>query len=120
MLSTFEIFLNAGATIILLPLAIQSLVTRALPPEPTFMGRLYRADPYVARVGDIFLLSLCGTALAKLALHFGYIDMGLKDRTEIITHMPFLILLVVYMTLLIRAWCKLRRTNRDGATSTSQ
>jgi hypothetical protein len=109
MLSTWEIILNSCVVVLLLPLAVQSLITRRLPPERSFLGKLYRADPYLPIVNDIFLIALSCTCMGRLALHFGLIDLSRKSTVDTVTAAPFIVLLFLFFGFLIRAGIRLRR-----------
>lgn len=113
MLSTYEVILNSFV-VLLFPLAVHSLITRTPRPEKMPLGRLYRADPNLPLVSDLFLLSLCFSCMGRLGLHFGLIEPSLKDYVLWVTGVPFVALLVIFLGLLISAGLKLRRASKTG------
>ena len=113
MLSSVEVVLHA-IVIFLIPQAVFSLFTRALPADTTLLGRIYRADPRLLVVNNLFLLSLGVVAIGRLGLHFGLIDPKLGPRVELFTEIPFMILLVVSLGFLVRACLKLRRDAKSN------
>jgi hypothetical protein len=114
MLSTPELLLNSFVAL-LLPLAIYSLLTGALPNPKTWLGRLYRMDRVLPVVSDLFLIMVCAASIVRLALHIGFITDVMRDRLEPVINVPFLVLLVLFLALLTRAFMKLRRTPTDPA-----
>lgn len=115
MLSPFEIALYGFVTL-LLPLAAFALVTGAQPPENTWFSKYYKAEKYLHPCSNLFLLTVCANAIARLAFHFGLIDAATKDNLGPIIGVPFFVLLVAVLALWIRAHLKLRRTG-NGATT---
>lgn len=113
MLTTVEVYIYASV-LFLLPLVVHSLFKGTPPPRETWLGRFYEVEKNLLIAGNLFLLALCATAIAKLALHFGYIDRAFEDRVELLTGMPFMALLVIYLAFWIRAWIKLRRLRSSG------
>jgi hypothetical protein len=106
MLSTLDIVLHS-IVLVFIPLAIRSLMTRELPPESTYLGRVFRADPNLIVVNSLFLLALCLSSLYRLGVHFGLI--GRAQGIELVAHIPFMVLLVVFLAMLVRAMMRLRR-----------
>lgn len=106
MLSTLDVVLHS-IVLIFIPLAIRSLMTRELPPEGTYLGRLFRTDPNLIVVNSLFLLALCLSSLYRLGAHFGLIDRA--QGLELVAHIPFMVLLVVFLAMLARAMMRLRR-----------
>jgi len=113
MLSTTQLVLNALA-VLLLPFVILSLALRDPPADGTFLGRLYRTDRNLHLVSDLFLLALCLTCLVNLGLHFGVIDIGKRDLLAILTGVPFMSLLLIYLGLLVRAARRLHNRNASS------
>lgn len=114
MLSTIEVVLNSFV-FILLPLAIHSMITRRLPPQSTWLGKVYGADPHLLLVSNLFLLSVCASSLVRLAAHFGIVGRRLQTPLEIAVGIPFFALMVVFLVMLVRAGLKVRRTAKSGA-----
>ncbi len=109
MLSNTEVVINLFV-LFLLPLTVHSLITGRLPPEGTLLGRLYRANPRLHLASDLFLLALCFTCLGRLALHFNVINAAHKETVNMVTGIPFAILLVIFLGLLVNAGLRLRRS----------
>ncbi len=114
MLTTIEVILFS-AVLFLLPLVVYSLATGSPTPTNGPLARFYAVERHLSLCGNLFLLALCATAIGKLALHFGYVDMDLADRVEFLTTVPFMILLCAFLALWIRAAIKLRRMGKSGA-----
>lgn len=114
MLSTFEVAIYSFV-LLLTPLAIFSLIRGSPPPSFGPLSKFYRAEKYLNVVGNLFVLSICASALGKLALHFGFIDMSAADRVEFWTSIPLLSLLLIYLGLWVRAALKVRRLGGNGA-----
>lgn len=108
MLTTADIVLHC-IVLVFIPLSIHSLMTRQLPPESTFLGRLFRTDPNLIVVNSLFLLALCLASLYRLGVHFGLIPPSLVPRLELAAHIPFAVLLVVFLAMFVRAMLRLRR-----------
>jgi hypothetical protein len=106
MLATADIILHS-IVLVFIPLSIHSLMTRQLPPESTFLGRLFRTDPNLIVVNSLFLLALCLASLYRLGMHFGAI--GQVPGLELAAHIPFMVLLVVFLAMFVRAMLRLRR-----------
>jgi len=115
MLSNVEIALY-GFVAVLLPLAAFALITGAEPPENTWLSKYYRAEKYLYPCGNLFLLTVCANAIARLAFHFGFIDPGLNERLAPAIAVPFFVLLVAFLALWVRAYLKVRRDG-NGATT---
>ena len=108
MLGTVDIILHS-IVLLFIPLAIHSLVTRQLPPEGTFLGRLFRTDPNLIVVNGLFLLALCLASLYRLGIQLGVIGQGRVPGLELMAHVPFMVLLVVFFAMIMRAMLRLRR-----------
>lgn len=113
MLSTADVILHC-IVLIFIPLALYSLFARNLPAENTFLGRLFRTDPNLIVVNNLFLLALCVVSLYRLGVHLGYIGPSLKQPLELLSHAPFAVLLVVFLAMFVRAMLRLRRSAHDG------
>jgi hypothetical protein len=109
MLSTLDLIINGFVAVVLLPIVLVSLFTGSKPPENTFFSKYYHADKHLMLVGNVFLLAVCATAVAKLALHFGAIDAPTEETVSNWIGIPFLLLLVVFLAMLIRAVLRVRR-----------
>jgi hypothetical protein len=114
MLGPLDLAIYGFVAVILLPIVLVSLFTGSKPPENTFFTKYYRAETHLMLVGNIFLLAVCSTAIVKLALHFGAIDAGQETTITNWINLPFLLLLVLFLVMLIRAVLKVRR---DGTTA---
>jgi len=112
MLTTFEVLLY-GLVILLLPLVVHSLTTGSKPPEKSWFARYYRIEKHLNLAGNLFLLALCANAVARLGLHFGYIDAGAQDRVALAVGIPFAVTLLAFLGLWIRAALKLRRLDKN-------
>jgi hypothetical protein len=113
MLSTPEIVIYAFV-LVLIPLALFSLMRGSPPPAFGPLTKFYHAEKYLNVVGNLFVLSICAHALGKLALHFGIIEMSAADQVELVTSIPLLSLLVIYLGLWVRAGLKIRRLGGNG------
>ena len=114
MLSTIEVVMNSFV-VILLPLAVHSMITRTLPPQTTWLGKLYAANPHLLLVSNLFLLAVCMSSLARLGFHFGLVDRNLQGMVDLAVGVPFFILLMVFLVMLIKAGLQLRRAAKNGA-----
>jgi hypothetical protein len=97
-----------------LPLTLWSLATGSKPPAHGVLRKLYAAQMHLMLTGNVFLLLVCATAVNNLARHFGLIDAA---RAQIIGDwlmVPFLVLLVAFLVLLIRAYLKVRGASTAG------
>ena len=108
MLSTIEVAMNSFV-VILLPLTVYSMITRTLPPQTTWLGKIYGANPHLLLVSNLFLLSVCLSSLVRLAVHFRLVGMRLQTPLEIAAGVPFITLMVVFLVMLVRAGLKVRR-----------
>jgi hypothetical protein len=109
MLSTIELVLNSFV-VVLLPLTVYSMITKALPPQTTWLGRIYGADTRLLLVSNLFLLAVCLSCLVRLAIHFGVVGKSLQIPLEITVGVPFFALMAVFLVMLVRAGFKVRRT----------
>lgn len=113
MLSTVELVLNSFV-VVLLPLTVYSMVTKALPPPTTWLGRIYAADARLLLVSNLFLLAVCVSSLVRLALHFGLLSKRLQTPLELAIGVPFFVLMVTFLVMLVRAGLKVRRAAANG------
>jgi hypothetical protein len=109
MLTTLELLINGFVALVVLPLAIASLATGSKPPENTIITKYYRAETHLMLIGNLLLLAVGATAIAKLAQHFGVIDADLGVRLDMWTFVPLMVLVVVFLALFARAYMKVRR-----------
>jgi hypothetical protein len=114
MLSTVELVMNSFV-VILLPLTVYSMITRTLPPQTTWLGKIYAADARLLLVSNLFLLAVCLSCLVRLATHFGVIGRWLRAPLEIAVGVPFFVLMIVFLAMLVRAGGKVRRAAGTGA-----
>jgi hypothetical protein len=112
MLSTLELFIYGFVVLAILPLTVLSLLTGSKPPENTFFTRYYRAERHLMPVGNLFLLALCATAIARLLQQFGVVDSGTAQDLDLWIQVPFFILFFVFLGLFIRAIVKVRRAEK--------
>jgi hypothetical protein len=114
MLTTIELVLNSFV-VVLLPLTVYSMITRTLPPQTTWLGKVYGADPHLLLVSNLFLLAVCLSSLVRLAIHFGLVGKRLQTPLEIAIGVPFFVLMIVFLVMLVRAGLKVRRAAGTGA-----
>jgi hypothetical protein len=114
MLSTLELFINGFVAFAVLPLAVASLATGSKPPEHSIFSKYYGAERHLTLIGNVLLLSVGATAIARLAKHFGVIGAALGDRLDTWLSVPLMALVVVFMTFMIRAVLKVRRAEKAG------
>jgi hypothetical protein len=115
MLSTLEVVIYAAALLVLLPLLLYELLARPGVPESSWLAKYYRAERYLNLAADLFLLAIGATAVAKLGLHFGYIDASVSDRLMFATGLAFGVTILAFLGLFIRAALKVHR--RSGTHS---
>lgn len=106
---TNAMLLVNGFVVLLLPMVAISMVRGTLPPDTTWLGRLYRIDPRLPLVSNLFVLALGSTALVRLGAHFGLLDATGRRLAEDVTGTAFVMLWCAYSFLMIRAALKLRR-----------
>ncbi len=111
MLGPFELVLNS-AVVLLLPIVIASLISGSKPPETGIFTKYYRAQKNLMFVGNLFLLSICAHAIARLAAHFGLIGEAAMDALMLPLGLPFFALLVAFGVLWFMAVLKIRRDGR--------
>ncbi len=114
MLTTLQVILNS-VVCLLFPLVLHSLATGSPAPTGGPLAKFYAAERHLNLCGNLFLLALCAVAIGNLGLHFGYIDMGLADRVELVTTVPFMTLFFAYLAFWISAAIKVRRMSKSGA-----
>lgn len=110
MLTTFDLVICGFLALVLLPLAVSSLIAGSPPPPHNmFIAKYYQAEPRLMLVSNLFLLTVCATAIHKLATHFGLLSQSMSDSLELWIGVPFFILLVGFLGLFIKAFLKVRR-----------
>lgn len=109
MFTSLELLINSFVALVILPLAISSMIGGSRPPENTVLTKYYHAEPRLMLASNVFLLSVCATAIAKLAQHFGYLGAGQAAQLEPWLSVPLMVLLVVFLTMAVKAWLKVRR-----------
>jgi hypothetical protein len=108
MLSTFEVFIYA-CSFALLPLALYSLATGSKAPQNSWLTKYYAAERCLGPTGDVMLVVLCVGNIAKLAIHISHVAPISSDHLAALLSSPFMILVVAYWVLWIRALKKVRR-----------
>jgi hypothetical protein len=109
MLSTFEIAIYATVLVLLLPMLLYASFAGSGVPESSRLAKYYRAERYLNFAGNLFLLAICATAIARLGLHFGYINASVSDRLMLVIGVAFGVTLLAYLALWVRAALKVRR-----------
>lgn len=112
MLSPIELAIHGFLAVVLLPIVVWSLLNGSRPP-PGSVGKYYVAEPYLNLTGNVMVLALCLSAIAKLGVHFGYIDPDLGTLLAGWTGVPFAVLVITYLVLWVRAILKVRRSRAD-------
>jgi len=107
MLSTLDIVVYSVVLPVVLPLAIYSLVTGSRPPEHSFFSKYYSVEKNLMLVGNLFLLAVSATAASRLALHLGTFDIDVATAIDQWIALPFMILLVSFLTMFVRAASKI-------------
>ena len=113
-LSPIEVAIN-GFALLLLPLVLFSLLRGSPPPQLGRLSKYYQAEPWLNFVGDLFLLTICAQAAARLARQFGFIDDHTIEMLAIPLGAPFAILFFVYVAFWIRAYRKHNSQNGSAA-----
>jgi len=103
MLTTLDIVVYSVVLPVVLPLAIYSLATGSRPPEHSFFSKYYSFEKHLMLVGNLFLLAVCATAAARLTLHFGYFGIDMATAIDQWIALPFMVLLVGFLTMFVRA-----------------
>lgn len=98
MLSTFQIVINVFLALVLFPIVVRSLLTGSEAPNGP-IAKYYAAVPYLARTGDLMLIALCLLSIVSLAGHFGVIRTDAASSLIFWIDKPFLLILVVYLSL---------------------
>lgn len=112
MLSTSEIILYGAWVLILLPIALISLYRGPQQAEKTIFAAYYRAQPRLNLFGNLFLLTLCWRAMAKLGQHFGVLSAERAVSVLGWIDAAFLVLLLIVLCLMVMAVFKVWRTRR--------
>ena len=91
------------------------MISRALPPQTTWLGKIYGADTRLLLVSNLFLLAVCVSSLVRLTIHFGLVGKRLQALLEIAVGVLFFALMAVFLVMLVRAGLKARRTAGTGS-----
>ncbi|MCC7253966.1 hypothetical protein [Hyphomicrobium sp.] len=110
MLTTLQLVICGFVAFVVFPLALRSLFTGSKPPEGS-LRKYYAAESYLNFTGDLMLVALSLLAITSLAQHFGVIDTDLGMRLSDWITVPFMILLLAYLVLWVRAMLKVRRSD---------
>jgi len=108
MLSTFELVINVFLVVFLFPIVIWSLLRGSPTPAGT-LAKYYEAEPYLNLTGNVMLVVLCCSSIARLARHFGYIGADLATLLGGWIGVPLAVLVLAFLVLWIRAILKVRR-----------
>lgn len=111
MLSNLELFFSGFAVLLILPLTVASLLSGSPPPPKSALSRYYEAQPRLMLAGNIFLLTVCASAVLRLAEHFGYLDAAGVEAIEPWIMVPFFITMLAFLGMFISAILKVRRAN---------
>jgi protein-S-isoprenylcysteine O-methyltransferase Ste14 len=112
MMTTFDLVVSGFVALVVLPLAISSLIAGSPPPPLNmFVTKYYVAEPRLMLVSNLFLLAVCATAVHRLATHFGFLSESTSNSLELWIGVPFLILLLAFLGLFIKAILKVRRAD---------
>ncbi len=114
MLSTFELLINGFVAFAVLPLALASLATGSKPPEHSVFGKYYRAEMHLMLLGNLLLLSVGATAIAKLLTHFEFVSAELGETLDTWLSVPLMGLVLIFLVFLVRAILKVRRAEKAG------
>lgn len=114
MMTLAYLIIYGFVALVVLPLAVLSLMAGSPAPENTLFTKYYRAEPRLMLVGNLFLVVIGGTAIARLAQHFGFVDDSLAGQLDLWLGIPFALLLVVFLVLFARAIFKVRRAQSTG------
>jgi hypothetical protein len=112
MISNFEVLTYATA-FGLLSLAVYALLTGSKPPENSWLGKYYIAEPRLGPVGNVMLAVLSAGTLIKLAVRLGYLTPANPDTLAVVVGMPFFVLVAVYFFFWFSALRKVRGTQKD-------
>jgi hypothetical protein len=112
MLSTFELIINGFLAVAVLPLAVGSLLAGSKPPQGSVIAKYYQAEPYLMLTSNLLLLVVSAIAIAKLALHFGFIDASLAATIDGWLMLPLFATVLAFIGLYIRAILRVRRAGR--------
>ena len=96
------------------PLFLWGAIANSKQSDNLWFSKHYRAEKYLALTGNLLVLTLSASAVAKLALHFGYIDPSAKDLVLQVFGWPTAILTIAYLAQFISAAIKVRRLPKPG------
>ena len=109
MLSSHDLLFNTFALLVLVPLAVFSMITKQLLPPETFIGKLYRAEPWLLPMGNALLLLMGFRAALLLLTHYGFIAAGFMEKSDLFIGLPFLLVVVTELLLLGRGALTVKR-----------
>ena len=113
MVTLFDLIVSGFVALIVLPLAVSSLVAGSPPPPPNmFLAKYYLAEPRLLLARNLFLFTVCGIAIQRLATHFGVLSEPVSRSLDIWISVPFVVLLLAFLGLFIKAILTVRRANR--------
>lgn len=113
MVTLFDLIVSGFVALVVLPLAVSSLVAGSPPPPPNmFLAKYYLAEPRLMLASNLFLLAVCATAIQRLATHFGVLSEPVSRSLDMWISVPFVVLLLAFLGLFIKAILTVRRANR--------
>ncbi|MET0408623.1 MAG: hypothetical protein ABW006_09670 [Hyphomicrobium sp.] len=112
MIGNFEVLTYVTA-FGLLSLAVYALLTGSKPPENSWLGKYYIAEPRLGPVGNVMLAVLSAGTLIKLAVRLGYFSPTDPDTLAIVVGTPFFVFVAVYFFFWFRALRKVRGTRKE-------
>jgi hypothetical protein len=115
MLTALQVVLYAAVVAILLPLTVYSLVNGSRPSETRLFARYYRAERFLSLAGDLLLLAICASSVARLADLLGYLDPSMKDSLGVMTGSAVGVTVLVFLALLAKAAFKVHRNGGNLA-----
>ena len=96
-----------GLVALAFPFIVYALVSGSQPTSG--WGVKYnRADPWLSPAGNLFLLCLSVISILKVAQHFGFLSAEKATAIDSYLLIVFLLLLVAYLAIFVRAWLRVR------------
>jgi hypothetical protein len=108
MLTTIELVLN----FVVLPIALLAAYSCFRPNFAAYkgwFGRLYRAEPALLYVGNVFLMVLGVNAAIALCIHYALFDATLLETIRDAVGIAFMVMLVVFLGMFVKGFVSLRR-----------
>lgn len=90
------------------PFIVYALVSGSRPTSG-WGAKYHLADGWLAPAGNLFLLSLSVISILKVSQHFGYLSAERATSIESYILVVFMMLLVAYLAIFLRAWLRVRR-----------